>query len=203
MQTYKQLQQALNFEQTLPVTPDWSAAADFLFLIKEHCLINKPQVIVECSSGLTTITLARCCQINEFGHVYSLENGEKYQIQTQSDLAQFNLQTYADIYHAPLVTMTVNDINFDWYQTAALKGLKIDMLVIDGPPGFIQKHSRLPALPALFDQLSASACIFLDDAARDDEKEIVAMWLAQYPNTTHEYIETARGCSVIKLNKNF
>ena len=201
MPMYKQLQQALNLEQALPVTPEWSAAADFLFLIKDYCLLNKPQIIVECSSGLSSLILARCCQINQSGHVYSLENGKEYQIQTQQNLQEFNLQSYADIYHAPLENVAVEGKHYDWYQAKALKNLNIDMLVIDGPPGFIQEHSRLPALPVLFEQLSGHACIFLDDAARDDEKEIVANWLSKYPELTHEYIETERGCSVLKLNK--
>lgn len=201
MQTYQQLQQQLQFENELPVTPDWSAAADFLFLIKDYCLMNKPQTILECSSGLTSLTLAKCCQLNSQGHVYSLENGEEYQLQTLKNLQQFGLQDYADIYHAPLVATSVNGKSYNWYETKKISNLKIDMLVIDGPPGFIQAHSRLPALPVLFEQLADNACIFLDDAARKDEKELVEMWLKQFPEITHEYIETERGCSIIRVNK--
>ena len=73
------------------------------------------------------------------------------------------------------------------------------MLVIDGPSGFIQKHSRFPALPVLFDRLAKNSIIFLDDAAREDEKEIVAMW--ENTGIEHEYIETERGCSIFKVNK--
>jgi predicted O-methyltransferase YrrM len=201
MQTYKQLQQSLGFDKDLPVTVDWSAAADFLFLIKDYCQAESPQTIVECSSGLTTLTLARCCQLNKSGHVYSLENGEEYQLQTKKHLQQFQLENYADVFYAPLRQTTVNGINYDWYTADAIADLKIDMLIIDGPPGFIQKHSRLPALPVLFEQLADKACIFLDDAARDEEKEIVAMWLEQFTGLSHEYIETDRGCSVIKVRK--
>jgi len=201
MQTYKQLQQSLGFDKELPVTLDWSAAADFLFLIKDYCLAEKPQTIIECSSGLTTLTLARCCQINEAGHVYSLENGEEYQLQTKNRLQQFQLEDYADVFYAPLRKTPVNGINYDWYTPDAIAELKINMLVIDGPPGFIQKHSRLPALPVLFEQLADKSCIFLDDAMRDEEKEIVAMWLEQFVGLSHEYIETDRGCSVIKVRK--
>jgi len=202
MQTYGQLQQQLKFEQIIPVTPEWSAAADFLFLIKDYCLLNKPQTIVECSSGLTSLVLSRCCQINNKGHVYSLENGEEYQQKTLKQLKQFDLQNWADIFHAPLVRRTIEKVDYNWYDSQAIKELEIDMLVIDGPPGFIQKHSRLPALPVLFDQLKDGACVFLDDAARDEEKEIVNIWLKQYSFLEHEYVETERGCSVLKINKN-
>ncbi len=201
MQTYRQLQQELNLEHELPVTPDWSAAADFLFLIKNHCLEEKPEIIVECSSGLTSLILSRCCQINNRGHVYSLENGQEYQQQTIENLSQFELEKYIDVFYAPLINLTINQADYKWYHSESVEKLKINMLVIDGPPGFIQKHSRYPALPVLFDQLTDGACVFLDDAVRDDEKELVDMWLKEHPGLSHEFIETQRGCSVIKVKK--
>ncbi len=201
MQTYEQLQKALNIDDELPVTPEWSASADFLFLMSEYCLLKKPQTIVECSSGLTTLILAKCCQMNEIGHVYSLENAEEYQKQTQENLVNFNLESYVDVIHAPLARISIDYKNLDWYQIKALKDLQIDFLVIDGPPGFIQRHSRLPALPMLYDQMSNISCVFLDDAARNDEKEIVQIWLDRYSDIEHDYIETERGCSVININK--
>jgi len=201
MKTYKQLQKSLELEYELPVTKDWSAAADFLFLIKEYCLKEKPEIIVECSSGTSSLILAKCCQINKTGHVYSLENGKEYQLKTQERLKQFHLENNADIFHAPLKTKRVNNENYEWYETKKIENLKIDMLVIDGPPGFIQKHSRYPALPVLFNQLADNVCVFLDDAARDEEKEIVEKWLNQYTELNHEYIETERGCSILKMIK--
>lgn len=201
MQNYQQLQKELGFRDDLPVTADWSAAADFLFLIKEYCLETKPQVIVECSSGLTSLTLARCCQLNETGKVYSLENGKEYADKSQLNLNNTGLEDFADIIYAPLQPVIINDNSYDWYSLSDLPDLKIDMLVIDGPPGFIQKHSRFPALPLLMDMLSNDSCVFLDDAARDEEKELVAMWVEMYPYLEHRYIDAERGCSILKINK--
>lgn len=207
--SYQQLQQALGLSEELPVTPDWSAAADFLHLIKDYCLNSRPQTIVECSSGLTSLTLARCCQLNNMGKVFSLENGEEYVQQTRDNLNLFNLDGFTEVIHAPLQNTRLNNIDYAWYTTDSLAHfltnpvaeLKIDMLVIDGPPGFIQKHSRYPALPVLFDQLADNSIIFLDDAARDDEQEIIAMWCDTHPGITHEYIETERGCSILTIRK--
>lgn len=201
LQTYLQLQKDLGLDHELPVTADWSAAADFLFLIKEYCQNSKPATMAECSSGLTTLTLARCCQMNGVGKVYSLENGEQYALKTQQNLDQFGLGNYADVIHAPLENIEVNSTKFDWYSLNDLPDLSIDMLVIDGPPGFIQKHSRMPALPLLFDRLADGAVVFLDDAAREEERELVDMWLEMFPQLTHEYIESERGCSVLTVNK--
>jgi len=201
MSTYQTIQKELHLKQELPITPDWSAAADFLELIKNHCLKAKPKIIVECSSGATTAVLAKCCEINKQGKVFSLENGEEYAINARNNVNNFGLKKYADVIHAPLETIEVNGENYQWYETKNLPDEKIDMLVIDGPPGFIQRHSRLPALNLLFDQMADQSIVFLDDAARDDEKEIVEMWLGISSGISHEYVELERGCSVLRLSK--
>lgn len=201
MATYQSIQQLLNLEQELPYAKNWSAAADFLELIINHCLQNKPTGIVECSSGLTSLVLARCCQLNDHGRLHSLENGADYAEKTRQQLASFGLGHNAEVIHAPLETKNINNHDFLWYSTTDLPRLSIDMLVIDGPPGFIQKHARFPALPLLYDQLANKSMVFLDDAARGDEKAIINMWLEAYPNIKHEYIETERGCSILKISK--
>jgi len=201
MSTYQSIQKDLHLKQELPITPDWSAAADFLELIKDHCLKAKPKTIVECSSGATTVVLAKCCEINKQGKVISLENGEEYAINTRNNVKDFELEKYADVIHAPLETIEVDSNSYQWYESKNLPEKKIDMLVIDGPPGFIQRHSRLPALPLLFDQMEDKSIVFLDDAARDEEKEIVEMWLGISPSVTHEFVELERGCSVLRLSK--
>ena len=65
---------------------------------------------------------------------------------------------------------------------------------------FLQKHSRYPALPLLFDKLSDSCVIFLDDATRNDEKEILAFWQRDFPNLEHTFFETMRGGAMLHLN---
>ncbi len=199
--SYEHLKNELQLPHDLPVTPEWSAAADFLSLIKEHCLNASPQVIVECSSGLTTLILARCCEINDKGRVVSLENAEEYAQQTRNNLQRFGLDRFAEVVYAPLENVALENGNYQWYETKKLPDTKIDMLVIDGPPGFIQKHSRLPALPLLFNQLSDASTVFLDDAGRDEEKEIVVKWLELNSCIEHQYIDAERGCSVLTINK--
>lgn len=199
--SYTWLANKLNLTKDLPITPDWSAAADFLQLIVDHSLNTKPTTILECSSGLTSLMLARCCQINQQGQVYSLENGEEYALKTQANIDHHQLTQYATIIHAPLEPYLIRGVDYSWYCINELPQHAIEMLVIDGPPGFIQRHSRYPALPLLFDKLADHCTVFLDDAARKEEQELVAMWLQEYPDTRHEYIETERGCSILNINK--
>ena len=198
MLSYQSLEKALGLDKALPVTEHWSAAPDFLELITDHCLQNRPQVIVECSSGTSSLVLSRCCQLNRVGHVYSLEDGEQFVTQTRQQLNDFILSEYCDVIHAPLQDVQLDSEIFQWYALNDLPEVKIDMLVIDGPPGFLQKFSRYPALPLLKERLGEHCTVFLDDAARDDEQELVMRWLKQSPDLQAEYIENERGCFILK-----
>ncbi len=194
---YRKLQHRLGLAEDLPYTPDWSAAADFLEQIADYCLAEKPQLIVECSSGLSTLILARCCQINNQGQVISLENGGEFTATTEATLTRFSAEKWATVNHSPLTTTSVEKEIFQWYKLPELPNIPIDLLVIDGPSGFIQPLSRYPALPMLYQRLAPRCTIFLDDAARDDEQEIIRRWLASYPEFQYRYIDTERGCSIL------
>lgn len=195
---YRSVRDRLDLHKVLPVTPDWSAAPDFLLHIIDHCLAYRPSRILECSSGLTTLALARCCQMNDCGHVYSLENGEEYASASCTALAAFGLEQYASVVPAPLERVTLHDVDYRWYSMPRLPAGGFDMLVIDGPSGFLQRHSRYPALPLLYNRLADDCAVFLDDAVRDDEREIVAMWLDEFPSFEHEYLDLERGCSILR-----
>lgn len=197
--SYESISESLGLTPCFRFDPNWSAAPDFLKLIVDYAFDAKPETIVECSSGLTTLVLARVCQINGTGHVYSLENGEEYVRDSRQQLKDYGLDKYADVIHAPLETVESSKQSFDWYRVSDLDVNDISMLVIDGPSGFIQQHSRYLALPVLYDRLADNCQIFLDDANRDDEREVVSLWLQEYQNLEHSYIENNRGCSILKL----
>lgn len=196
--SYAELAETLGLAGELPYTPKWSAAPDFLALMADWVLKHKPTNIVECSSGLSTLILARCCQLNGKGTVLSLENGEQYAQSTRLHLQAYGLDNLAQVAHAPLVHHELGDERYQWYQLDGL-GLpdEVDLLVIDGPPAFLQPLARYPALPLLQARFAADMVILLDDAARAGEREIVARWLQQMPELSHQYHDTERGCSVL------
>ncbi|MDH5573703.1 MAG: class I SAM-dependent methyltransferase [Gammaproteobacteria bacterium] len=199
--SYRTLRDMLDLNDDIPYTPDWSAAADFLQIITDYCLKHKPATILECSSGLSTLILARCCQINKYGKVYSLENGKEYADKTAAYINHYQLQNYATVIHAPLTEIILQGHPYQWYETSNIPESRIDMLVIDGPSGFIQKNSRYPALPLLYNKLSKQSIVYLDDAAREDEQAIAQLWKKEFEFITHQYIETERGCSIFAINK--
>lgn len=201
VEAYHYIRDRLQLKNGLPYTPFWSAGPDFLKLICDHTLHKKPTTIVECSSGLTSLVLARCCEINKTGKVYSLEHESSFAEASREHLQRYHLDQYGEIINAPLTPQEVNDTTYSWYTLASLPVDSIDLLVIDGPPGYLQKLSRFPALPLLYSRLSNECTIYMDDAAREDEQEIISLWKQAFPDIRTEYVNTERGCAVIYLNK--
>lgn len=194
-EAYRSLCARLDLNEGVPYTPQWSAEADFLELLADHVLTDKPRFIVECGSGLSSVVLARCCAINGGGRVYALENGADYLPNTWQYIVRYGLQPYASLVYAPLVPYELDGERYPWYALQDLPADSIDLLVVDGPPGFLRRHARYPALPLLGGRLRAGGTVLLDDAVRTDELELVARWLEMYPWLEHSYIDNTRGCA--------
>lgn len=193
----------LGLQTSIDYDPDWSAAPDFLDLIVRHALALRPETLVECGSGVTTLMLARCCQINGTGHVHSLEHQASFAARTREALARHALSAYASVIDAPLPAVKLSCQAFHWYDLAGLTAQNIAMLVIDGPPGKLQPNARYPALPLLQDRLAEHCTVILDDAAREDERLCVTMWQTALPHLDHHHVALERGCSLPHTRSDF
>lgn len=188
----------INPKYPLPPTRSWAGSPDFLFTIAKHALDNKPTNILECSCGTSTIVLARCAEINGIGHVFSLENDPKFANQTREYLKQHGLDSFATIIDAPLCE---TDLGTPWYSLDDLPYFPIDMLIIDGPPAISEPLARFPAGPQLFNRLSPTGHVFLDDADREGERKIVAQWMKLFQNLEYESIGCEKGLVNIFLRQ--
>ncbi len=51
-----------------------------------------------------------------------------------------------------------------------------------------------PVGPVLFPKLAPGAAVFLDDAARDDEKRIIERWEREFPDLERQDHGCEKGC---------
>jgi hypothetical protein len=194
----------LKFPVSLPPTRAWAASPDFLLLIAQHALDSKPEVIVECGSGVSTLVLARCMQLKGSGHVYSLEHDSEFTQKTRQHLERHELSKWATVFHAPLYGHHLHGEQWPWYSEEVLPKLPIDMLVIDGPPYTVRSLARYPAGPILFNRLNDFAVVFVDDTNREDERKILGMWASEFPELDQQLAECEKGCTIIwKKGKTF
>lgn len=199
LQAYDGLMRRLQFLKPLPPLRQWAASPDFLLSVAEHTLKVTPLTIVECSSGSSTVVLARCCELNGCGHVFSLEHDPVYAAKTRDHLSSQGLQDFATVIDAPLVPSDACNGQL-WYSIEGIceLDLPIDLLVIDGPPWNTARLARYPALPVLWDRLAVGCSIFLDDADRVDEVEAVKRWGSQYRNLQTKTTIAEKGCALLE-----
>jgi predicted O-methyltransferase YrrM len=190
----------LDGRMAVPPTTDWAASADLLREVLEFVVARRPKVVVETGSGTSTIVIAACLERLREGHLWSLEHLRGYARETRDQLVAAGLQDRATVVDAPLVETALDAGTWRWYDLSGLSSIDpIELLFVDGPPGDTGPLARYPALPMLLDRLAPGAAIIVDDAARPDEREMVARWSAEVPGLEVRRLRLAKGGTLLTL----
>ena len=120
--------------------------------------------------------------------------------QTRQALRQYDLADWATVTHAPLRRCRFGRVEARWYDPAAFVDITaIDQLFIDGPPADApQPLSRYPAGPVLFPLLSPGASVFVDDAARPGEQQMLRAWGKEFRGFEHVHHDCEKGCTELR-----
>lgn len=201
IQSLHALERLLALERPLPPLRGWAGSPDFLLRVCNETLSRKPAVAMECSSGVSTVVIARCLQINGRGHVYSLEHEPRFAEKTRQLIASYGLADWATVLDAPLETTHTET---PWYSERAIPPdlPPIELLVVDGPPATTAPMARLPALPRLLHRMAPDAVIIADDTRRDDETRMIERWKAAVPNLVSTDLACEKGCVMLELHAN-
>ena len=188
------LHSVLKPEKPMPATRGWAASPDFLLKVTEFIIEKKPKLILEASSGVSTLVAAQALSKNGSGRIISLEHDSKYLDITRKMIELHGLQDIVSLVYAPIKEIDVNGRKWLWYDINNLKiDEGIDLLVIDGPPGSTQKLARYPAVPLFYNKLNKEACILLDDGKRNDEKTTARLWANEFPSLRVEFFQFEKG----------
>ena len=188
----------LAMQRSLTPTRGWAGSPDFLLELARHARTARPLVVVECSSGVSTVVLARCLQLNGAGKLYSLEHDRAYAQRTRAQLLRHGLQDWAQVLDAPLIAHDFGGEKWPWYDVAQLPpAIGIDLLVIDGPPQATRTLARYPAAPLLFPRLAPGGTVFLDDALRPAEQAALVRWRNEFPGLQQSVLPCEKGCAVL------
>lgn len=162
-------------------------------------LERRPKCIVELGSGSSTILIARTLTLlgeNEVTHI-AVDHEEKYLGLTREVATLNGVADRVEFLHCPLVRY--ESLDKLWYDglVERLADRKIDLLIIDGPPGPLQPLSRYPAFPILAPLLAERCTVLLDDATRRDEQEIVRRWQSEFPGFTLDLFLEGHGVAML------
>ena len=186
----------------MPFGGGWALTPDAAVLLAREIALNNPGIIVELGSGVSTILIGRILKRAGRGRLFSLDHDAHWAEQTRRHIRASGLEDYVEVLDAPLAKQQFADKDFNWYQVPERlrQAGQIDMLVVDGPPQRLDPTGlpRYPALPAFHAQLSPQALIYVDDAKRPQEKQMIEKWLREYPGFESRMFDTVPGTCLLQ-----
>jgi hypothetical protein len=187
-------------ELPLPPLGGWAIDPALAEKLTELVIFRKPQLVVECGSGASTVLIASCLRSLGTGRLVALEHQAEFHARTVTFLERHSLTEWADVRHAPLVTSAAVH-EMPWYDIRQIGHLDrpIDILLVDGPPATLGPLARYPAVPLLIHDLSATAIVLLDDGRRPDETAIARRWQEELGGSL-EFVECTHGAWLIQRN---
>jgi len=192
------LYRLLDGKADLPKLRLRSVSPDFLLHVVRHIQEHAPKRIVECGSGSSTIAMAQALRAFGIdGHIYSIENYEPTVATVRDQLRRHDLERFVTLVFVPLVPKRYDGVDaaIAWYDlgAGAIPG-DVDLLLVDGPIAIVHTDARYPAGPELLPKLSRTGHIFVDDANRRGERDMVERWRKLYPNLRARSLPAEKGC---------
>ena len=177
--------------EALPTADGWAGSPDLLWALAEQVRRQRPKLIVEFGSGLSTLVMARVLARDGIGgRLISFDHNDGFAELTRRRLAGLGLA--AEVHAVPLEEAARWGYAGEWYAADDLpRG--IELLVIDGPPAWLNEGARGAAGPALFPLMAPGGVILLDDAERDGERANAERWRAEFPHIRFEMLPSHKG----------
>jgi predicted O-methyltransferase YrrM len=193
------LQQKIDLEKPLPSLTGGAASPELALSIVDAVEESSAKTVVDIGSGISSAVAGYAVSKISGGRVLALDHAEEFYEKTKRLVEEHELSSTVEVVHAPLTEYELENGAYQWYERKQLEAVdSIDVLVVDGPPGFVHASARYPALPLLHEKLSPHAIVIMDDYKRDDEKAIVDKWTSDYPEFELEVIDSRKGIAVLR-----
>jgi predicted O-methyltransferase YrrM len=182
---------AINYLQSLlknsylPITSSSISPSNLVYIMND-IVLNKRHNILEFGSGISTILIGRLISQNKLNsNIVSIEHDSDWVNFIQEYIDNENLSNFINLIYSPL--------NNGFYNlNPMLLNQKFDMVIIDGPPAYEidKQEARYPTFPFIKDKLNENSIVFIDDADRDGEKNIIKKWENEF-NIKFDIIENS------------
>lgn len=192
------LQARLTTRHPLPAMRGYAIAPDFALLLTELVADERPELVVETGSGVSTLVIAYGLEKLGRGRVIALDHDATYAAGTRAELARHGLSAYATVVHAPLEPIELDGQRYRWYARGALTGLPpIDLVVDDGPPRYLGDRLRYASLPYFASRLAPRG-VFVLDVIAAEERSNLARWRQQFPEFHQQLLDTKKGNAILR-----
>ncbi|MEU3016666.1 class I SAM-dependent methyltransferase [Nocardiopsis sp. NPDC007018] len=188
---WAELRAYLDAAPFMPPLRGWAASPDVLRLLVRLIDRHRPELVVECGSGASSVWLGYALRRAGTGRLVAIEHEERYADLSRDLVAAHGLDDLVEVRYAPL-TEAEPDLAGQasdgpdesrplWYDLSRLDDLdRVGLLFVDGPPQATGAQARYPAVPALLPRLTDDAVVVLDDADRPDERALGERWVREF-----------------------
>ncbi len=180
-----------------PSMRNWAISPDLAALLVNKILHEKPKVILSAGSGVSDLIIGYCLKQIGGGKLISLEHDKKYYELSKNNIETHKLTKFVKVIYAPLKKVKIARKEWHNYDYKLPVKTKIDLFLVDGPPANTQDLARYPVLHNFKSNFTKNTSIILDDGIREEEKEIVNMWLKELKGFKSEYINTEKGTFIL------
>ena len=186
----QQLLSLLKFSAPVPPTRSWAASPDLLLTLAQLVRKHNPKLVVELGSGVSTLVVAKAGAKK----VISIDHSGEFADKTREVLKEHKVRGV----EIRVAQLKAHISGVDWYDTAVIKDLKrIDLLIVDGPPGSKNPEARMPARAEFIAKLSPKAIIVIDDVNREGERKLADAFAKALPNHVLTIYPHEKGTAVI------
>ena len=188
---WAELREYLDVAPFMPPLRGWAASPDVLRLLVKLIDRHRPELVVECGSGASSVWIGYALRRAGSGRLVAIEHEARYAELSRDLIAAHGLDDVVEIRHAPLTEVKPELAAAEpegpvesaplWYDLSRLGDLRrIGLLFVDGPPQATGAQARYPAVPALLPHCTDDAVIVLDDADRPDERALGDRWVTEH-----------------------
>lgn len=181
-QAMEQLVKRYTPKASLPALAGWALNPAGLLALTDVIYNINAELVVECGSGTSTLWMAYAIRQKGKGKVIALEHHPEYARRTREVIRAHDLVEFAEVRDAQLITHNTPRGDFNWYDfDPSSLHRRVDLLLVDGPPGDTGPHARYPALQNFVKYFEPGARVVLDDMHRPDEQKTLEFWLEETP----------------------
>ena len=186
----QQLLSLLKFSAPVPPTRSWAASPDLLLTLAQLVRKHNPKLVVELGSGVSTLVVAKAGAKK----VISIDHSGEFADKTREVLKEHKVRGV----EIRVAQLKAHISGVDWYDTNIIKDLKrIDLLIVDGPPGSKNPEARMPARAEFIAKLSPKAIVVIDDVNREGERKLAESFAKALPNHVLTIYPHEKGTAVI------
>lgn len=181
---YNQISKLFSEDTFIPFTA-WAISPSTILHVLNDITVNKRKAVIEFGAGASTFYIAKLIKLLKLETVfYTVESDPHWAKELQRQINLLELEDFVRIIYAPVVGVDkalAYKEQKTWYDIEVLEknidpSLQFDLVLVDGPAGGGTPYARYSAIPFLKKKMAEEYIIFLDDANRPEEQEILSEW---------------------------